>query len=217
MPDQVQGRFITLEGGEGTGKSTQVGLLVDRLRECGVRVVATREPGGSDGAEAIRRLLVDGDVGRWTPMTEALLLFAARKEHLERTILPALKQGKWVVSDRFADSTMAYQGHAHGLGTDVISDLYNIVVGPFRPDFTIILDLPATVGLARAGRRVETGDGPAEDRFERMGLAFHERLREGLLDIARNEPQRCAIVDAAGDVDSVAAAVWAKVARHFGL
>ena len=145
------GRFITFEGGEGGGKSTQVRLLSDRLRQAGVEVVATREPGGSPGAESLRDLLVKGSTDRWSPMTETLILYAARRDHLERLILPALARGAWVISDRFADSTRAYQGAAGGVDPNFICELEHAVLGGTRPDLTFVLDLPADEGLGQSG------------------------------------------------------------------
>ena len=197
------GRFITFEGGEGGGKSTQVRLLSDRLRRAGVDVVATREPGGSAGAESLRDLLVKGSTDRWSPMTETLILYAARRDHLERLILPALARGAWVISDRFADSTRAYQGAAGGVDPGFISELERAVLGGARPDLTVVLDLPADEGLARAGRR-----GGDESRFEDKGLAFHERLRQEFLMIADREPDRCFLVDARQPVEAVGEAIW---------
>lgn len=193
-----RGRFITFEGGEGAGKSTNIRLLVAALEKSGMKVVATREPGGSQGAEEIRSLLVEGSVARWDPMTEALLHYAARRDHVERLIRPALERGDWVVCDRFADSTMAYQGYGHGLGRQTIEALHNLAVGGIKPDLTLILDVPVAVGLQRAGTR----DGN-ETRYERMEEAFHQRLRDGFLDIARREADRCAVVDAARTVERV--------------
>ena len=164
--------------------------------------VTTREPGGSKGAEAIRALLVTGDVDRWDAETEALLHSAARRDHLVKTVWPALQRGAWVVCDRFADSTLAYQGYGHGLSKDFITGLTRLVLGDFTPDLTLILDLPVEEGLKRAG-----GRGGAEDRYERMGTAFHERLRQGFLDIARRDPDRCAVIDATQDVDGVHQAI----------
>jgi dTMP kinase len=204
-----RGRFITLEGGEGAGKSTQIARLADALRKAGLAVRTTREPGGSPAAETIRKLLVEGEPGRWQPMTEALLHFAARKEHLETVVLPALVSGEWVISDRFADSTMAYQGYGHRLGRAPIAALYQVAVGDFAPDLTLILDLPVEEGLARAG-----GRGHAEDRYERMDRAFHERVRTGFLEIARAEPQRCAVIDATGNLERVTALVFEAVATR---
>jgi dTMP kinase len=209
----VAGRFVTLEGGEGAGKTTQIRRLAEALRADGQDVLVTREPGGSPGAEEIRGLIVSGEPGRWDPVTEALLLYAARRDHLERTIRPALAAGRWVLCDRFADSTMAYQGYGHGLGRQAVLDLHRASIGDFRPDLTLILDLPVEVGLRRAAER--GGAGRAEDRFERMGCAFHQRLREGFLDIARHEPGRCRIVDAARDPDAVAADLIAAVRSRF--
>jgi dTMP kinase len=210
-------RFITLEGGEGAGKSTQIARLADALRLSGIDVLTTREPGGSPGADAIRRLLVEGEPGRWDGETEALLHFAARRDHLVRTVWPALAAGTWVLCDRFADSTLAYQGYGHGLDRNVIDTLYRLAVGDFRPDLTLILDLPAEAGLARAATRHGESDGAVEDRYERMEVAFHRRLRDGFLAIARDEPYRCAIVDAAQEAASVAATIRAIVGDRLGV
>lgn len=201
-----RGRFITFEGGEGAGKSTQVRLLADSLRDEGLLVVTTREPGGSTGAEAIRALLVEGDPNRWDGVTEALLHFAARRDHLVKTVWPALERGAWVISDRFADSTLAYQGFGHGLDPDVIASLYRVAVGHFAPDLTLVLDLPVDKGLERAGAR-----GGAEDRYERMGLGFHQRLRQGFLGIAAANPLRCAVIDATRTPDEVHGDIMATV------
>ena len=201
-----RGRFITLEGGEGAGKSTQVRLLAENLRGLGLVVVTTREPGGSPGAEQIRRLLVEGEPGRWDATTETLLHYAARRDHLRNTVWPALNEGAWVISDRFADSTTAYQGYGHGLSRDVIDGFYAAVVGDFVPDLTLILDLPVAVGLQRA-----MGRGGGEDRYERMRVDFHERLRRGFLDIARADPERCAVIDATQEPEQVHAAILTTV------
>ena len=205
------GKFITLEGGEGAGKSTQIARLVAYLRDAGVAVIATREPGGAPGAEAIRSLLVEGEPGRWTPLTEALLHSAARADHLARTVRPALAAGTWVVCDRFTDSTLAYQGFGHGLDAARLRALNDLVTDGLAPDLTLILDLPVTVGLARAG-----GRPGAEDRYERMGHDFHDRLRQGFLAIAREAPGRCAVIDATQDVDIVAHAIARTVAQRLG-
>jgi len=202
--------FITLEGGEGAGKSTQVRRLEKKLVEKKHRVLLTREPGGSAGAEAIRGLLVTGDVARWTPITEALLHFAARADHLEKTIRPALNRGDWVICDRFVDSTLAYQGIAQGLGKDPIMALRKLVIGPDMPQLTFILDLPVEVGLARAGARAG-----AEDRYERMDKSFHEKLRTAFLDIAKAEPERCVIIDATVSEAEVEAHIWSEVTKRF--
>lgn len=202
----THGRFITFEGGEGTGKSTQVARLVERLRARDLEVVQTREPGGSQGAEEIRNLALNGDAGRWSPMTETLLMYAARSDHLERTIRPALEAGRWVVCDRFADSSRAYQGAGGGAPAEFIETLDAAIVGPTQPDLTLVFDLPVEIGLERA-----FGRGLFETRFESKGVAFHERLRRGFLDIAAAHPQRCVVVDADGDQDTVEARVWAAV------
>ena len=192
------GKFISLEGGEGAGKSTHVRMLADALEAVGLDPVVTREPGGAPSAEIIRGLLVDGDVDRWQPMTEALLHYAARLEHVKNTIEPALAEGRWVITDRFADSSVAYQGYGHDLGGAAIDRLHQMVFGDFQPDLTIILDVPVDQGLARAMRRQDD-----EDRYERMGVEFHKRLRDGFLDIARRNPKRCNVIDATEDKDTV--------------
>lgn len=209
-----RGRFVTIEGGEGAGKSTQSRLLAAALAASGIDALLTREPGGSPGAEQIRRLLVEGEVGRWDPVAEALLHFAARRDHLARTVAPALAAGRWVVSDRFADSTLAYQGFGHGVDRGLIEALTRSVVGDFTPDLTLILDLPAEVGLARAAA---AGRNAGEDRYERVGEGFHRRLRDGFLAIARAEPLRCAVVDGAGDIGQVQARIRAAVAQRLGV
>ncbi len=207
----TRGRFITLEGGEGAGKSTHARWLANALRAGGLEVVETREPGGSAGAEEIRELLVHGAVGRWDAVSEALLHFAARRDHVVRLIRPALERGAWVVSDRFADSTMAYQGYGHGLGRAAIEALSRLSLGELRPDLTLILDLPVEDGLRRAAAR---RDGAT--RYENMDLSFHERLRQGFLDIARREPGRCALVDATANIGCVQEALKAAVAERLG-
>ena len=202
----TQGRFITFEGGEGTGKSTQAARLVERLRAGGLDVVQTREPGGSPGAEDIRAIALNGDAGRWSPMTETLLMFAARSDHLERTIRPALEAGRWVVCDRFADSSRGYQGVGGGTPAEFIEALDAAIVGSTQPDLTLVFDLPVKVGLERA-----FGRGLFETRFESKGLEFHERLRRGFLEIAAAHPERCVVIDADGDQETVAARVQAAV------
>lgn len=206
-----RGRFITFEGGEGTGKSTQVRRLTQRLRAEGRDVVATREPGGSPGAEQVRDLLVNGPVDRWSPLSEALLLNAARAHHLEALIRPALARGAWVLCDRFADSTRAYQGVASGVDPAFLAALERSVVDETRPDLTLVLDAPAALGLQRAGARAG-----GEARFESKGLAFHERLRGAYLALARAEPQRCVLIDAVTDEATVAEAIWSVVQNRLG-
>lgn len=208
----MAGRFITLEGGEGSGKSTQVKRLAAALDAKGLATLTTREPGGSPGAEEIRALLVNGAPGRWDALTETLLIYAARADHVGHTIGPALLADKWVISDRFTDSTYAYQGAGRGLARETIRRIDSVVLDDFKPDFTLVLDIDVETGLKRAGAR-----GAAESRFENFDRDFHERLRQAFLEIARRNPDRCAIIDAAEDPDAVAAAIWAAMARRFGL
>lgn len=208
----MTGRFVTFEGGEGAGKSTNLRILAEALEAAGRTVVATREPGGSQGAEEVRKLLVEGAVDRWDRMSEALLHYAARRDHVERLIRPALERGDWVISDRFSDSTMAYQGYGHGLGRETIEQLHTLTVGNLKPDLTLILDLPVETGLARAGSR-----GDNETRYERMADGFHQRLRDGFLDIARREPERCVVIDATNTVDAVQQAIRDVVADRLGV
>ncbi|MGH6934106.1 MAG: dTMP kinase [Dongiaceae bacterium] len=203
---QRVGRFITLEGGEGAGKSTQLRLLAEWLRGQGLQVVQTREPGGSPGAERIRELLVNGGTDRWTPLTETLLHYAARSEHIARTIRPALAAGQWVVSDRFADSTLAYQGFGQGVAASFIEELRRKVAGDVWPDLTIVMDLPVEEGLRRANSRKG-----GEMRYEKMEIEFHQRLRQGFLEIAQLDSKRCAVIDATADVDQVQAVIRAMV------
>ena len=206
------GRFITLEGGEGAGKSTQITRLKSWLEGRGCSVVATREPGGSPGAEMIRKLLVEGPVERWDGTTEALLHFAARREHLRSTVWPALKRGAWVLSDRFADSTLAYQGYGHGVDRKIFEQLYQVAVGAFRPDLTLVLDLPIEAGLARAVARRGT-----ETRYESLPPDFHARVRAGFLEIAAQDPRRCVVIDATGDIDTIAGAIARAVSERLGV
>lgn len=202
----MRGRFITFEGGEGSGKSTQVGRLVETLIARGLDVVRTREPGGSPGAEDIRALALNGAAERWSPMTETLLMYAARSDHLERTIRPALARGAIVICDRFSDSSRAYQGAGGGVDAGFIESMDAAVVGETQPDLTLIFDLPVEIGLERALAR-----GGADLRFESKGLEFHQRLREGFRRVATEHPERCRIIDASGDPDAVFARVWAAV------
>lgn len=201
----MPGRFVTIEGGEGAGKSTQIRLLAERLRGRGIDVLITREPGGTAGAEAIRELIVDGPADRWRPLAELYLFLAAREDHLHRAILPALTAGDWVLSDRFADSSRVYQGIAGELGLDLVDMLQAPLLGPHRPDLTIVLDLPVAAGLARCAVR----GGAA--RFEAKGNAYHERVRAGFRLLAGREPGRFAVVDAEREAAVVAGDVWSIV------
>ncbi|NJM35134.1 MAG: dTMP kinase [Rhodomicrobium sp.] len=210
------GKFITLEGGEGAGKSTQAKVLRDKLADYGYDVVLTREPGGSPRAEAIRALLLSGKAKRFGPMGETLLFYVARDSHLELTIRPALARGSWVVCDRFHDSTRAYQGAAGGASMAAIDALERIVVGQTMPDLTLILDLPPEEGLKRAAARAGS-EGQETDRFEAMSLRFHQNLREEFLEIAKAEPWRCVVINASQPPEKVASDIWAAVCKHFDL
>ena len=201
-------RFITFEGGEGAGKSTQVALLLAKLKEKGIEVIATREPGGTPGAEAIRELVVNGDKGRWLPISEILLFAAARVDHVERVIKPALAAGKWVLCDRFSDSTLAYQGYGLEQDKALIDRIRQLTLKDFTPDLTIILDLDPETGLARAGK---------QQRYEMMGVAFHQKLRAGFHEIAKADPDRCVIIDASQILADVSAAIDREVTRRFAL
>jgi dTMP kinase len=199
----MAGLFITFEGGEGTGKSTQAKRLAEHLRRLGRTVILTREPGGTEQGEAVRNLLVNGDPARWSATAEALLNNTARDTHLRDVICPALQRGDAVISDRFMDSTRAYQGHGGHCPMALIDELEKYVVGATRPDVTLVFDLDPAIGLARAKSR---GAG-IEDRYERKGLAFHEALRKGFLAIAAAEPARCKLINASLSEAEVFAAV----------
>ena len=193
----MTGKFITIEGTEGTGKSTNIAVLEATLGENGIDCLGTREPGGSAIAEKIRSLLLRNEEEKPADLTELLLIFAARAEHLAKRIKPALASGKWVLCDRFTDATFAYQGGGRGLSRESIATLQTLVQGELRPDLTFILDLDPEIGLGRVGRRGDL------DRFEREAIEFHRRVRRHYLDIARREPERCVLIDAAGDPNEV--------------
>ena len=201
----TRGRFITIEGGEGAGKSTQLRRLAASLRGRGIDCLLTREPGGTEGAEAIRELLVHGPAERWRPLAELYLFLAAREDHLHRAVLPALARGAWVLCDRFADSTRVYQGIAGGLGLELVDRLQAPLLERHRPDLTLVLDLPVEVGITRCIQR------GALARFEAKGRAYHQHVRDGFLELARLEPGRFAVIDASGDEEAVAAAVLRAV------
>lgn len=198
-----RGLFISFEGGEGSGKTTQITKLAAALKEKGREVVTTREPGGTPDAEKIRSILVQRDGGMWSPLAECLLLYAARLMHVDTLIRPALERGAIVISDRFADSTRAYQSFGHGFARQKVEDLNALVLGDFRPNLTFILDIEARAGLSRSAKRLKEQNS-TEDRFERLDVGFHERLREGYLQIAREEPDRCHIIDAMKSPDDMA-------------
>lgn len=200
---QNRGFFLTLEGGEGAGKTTQSRLLKDYLVSNGREVVLTREPGGTPESEKIRDLLVQRDGGDWTPLAECLLFFTARLMHLEKLIRPALTAGKIIICDRFTDSTRVYQGCGHGFDPDLIERVKKLVLGDFEPDMTLIFDVPVDVGLERSFTQKTKAQGisaaakeATEDRFEKLDRAFHERIRQGFLEISRTHPQRCRVLDA---------------------
>lgn len=206
-----RGRLITFEGGEGAGKSTQIQYLAAALAEAGIDVVTTREPGGTSGAEAIRTLVTEGAADRWSPLTETLLFLAARQDHVERLIEPALAAGRWVLCDRFIDSTRVYQGLAGTLGLGVIDQLHQVIFDHMSPDLTLLLDLPVDLGLAR---RSAAGDG---NRFEQKVTGFHQAVREGFLELAREEPKRFAVIDAVPQPDIVSAAIIDVVSQRLAV
>jgi dTMP kinase len=206
------GFFLTIEGIDGTGKSTQARMLAARVRAAGREVVETREPGGAPGAEEIRRLLVEGDPERWSPQTETLLFTAARRDHVERVIRPALDRGAVVICDRYVDSTRAYQGIGAPERRHLVDRLHDLAIG-LDPDLTVILDMDPAAALRRAGDRLAARH---EDRFEKKGAAFQTRLRAGFRAIAEAEPGRCVLIDAADPPEAVAVAVWDAVAPRLG-
>jgi dTMP kinase len=213
-----KGKFITFEGGEGTGKSTHAHELRERLVKAGHKVVETREPGGTPGAEIVRHLLKTGAVEPLGAFAEAVVIAAARDDHVTLLIRPALDKGTWVVCDRFCDSTKAYQGAGGGVDDQLLGALERLTVGETLPDLTVILDAPAEMALARAHKR-ENGEGDegeanGADRFEKESLAFHDKLRRAFLKIAEENPERCVVIDATADKEAVAEKVWDSVAER---
>ena len=206
-----RGKFITFEGGEGSGKSTQIKILAQRLEAVGIRHISTREPGGSPGAEIIRHVILSGVGKLLGPETETLLFAAARDDHVRTVILPALNQGSWVLCDRFVDSTRAYQGSLGQVSSDILNALQRVTIGDLKPDLTIILDVPVEVGMQRAAARRGSG---AADRFESEDMTFHQGLRAAYRRIAAEDPQRCVLIDATDDPDSVGQGIWDAVRRH---
>lgn len=207
----MRGRFLTFEGGTGAGKSTQIAMLAERMREAKLRAIITREPGGSTGAEIMRHLLLSGMGKLLGPDAETLLFAAARDDHVRNVIEPALTKGTWVLCDRFSDSTRAYQGKLGNVPTTLLDAMQRVTIGNLKPDLTFILDVPAEVGLKRAAQR-RGRDEP--DRFQGEDLKFHEKLREAYRQIAAEDPQRCVVIDATADPDSVAAEIWTELRAH---
>ncbi len=209
----MQGKFITFEGGEGCGKSTQIKLLAEYLKAQNVEYIQTREPGGTDGAEQIRSLLVTGDSNRWDGVTEILLHYAARRDHVETLIKPSLKKGRTVISDRFYDSTIAYQGYGHNVDLKIINDIQKSSIGNFSPDLTFILDIDSKAGLARAGKRFDDENDDSESRYESMGFEFHERVRKAFLDIAEKNPKRIEVINADDSIENIHQKIITKISK----
>lgn len=204
--------LIVFEGVDGAGKGVQSRALHQAMLDAGCPVILTREPGGSDSAEAIRKLIVEGDTDRWDDISELLLIYAARRSHLKETILPNIEDGRWVISDRFADSSRAFQGVAGGLGLDLVEQIHQIVVGDFKPLLTIVLDIDPSISLQRAVQR-----GGIEDRFEQKGLAYQQKVREGFLQIVKASPQTHVLIDASQAIESVHSSIKSVVKQHLGL
>ena len=208
------GRFITFEGGEGGGKSTQTRLLQDALASNGIESILTREPGGSAGAEEIRELIVTGSPDRWDPLTELCLLYAARRDHWLKVIKPKLEQGIWVISDRFADSSIVYQGYAGDIDIDTILNIHNVVLGEVWPDLTIVLDLPPELGLERSYKR-DTANNSKDTRFEKRELHFHNLLREGFQFLHSKSPDRICVIDGTKTIKEVEIEVFSIIKNRF--
>lgn len=206
-----RGKFISFEGGEGSGKSTQIGMLAERLAAAKLRAIVTREPGGSPGAEVIRHVVLSGMGKLLGPDAETLLFAAARDDHVRTVIQPALSQGTWVLCDRFSDSTRAYQGRLGNVSPGMLNAMQRVTIGDLKPDLTIILDVPVEIGLQRAAARRGAG---AADRFESEDIKFHQDLREAYRQIAAEDPSRCVLIDATPAPDAVAAQVWTALRDH---
>ncbi len=208
----MSGQFISFEGGEGSGKSTQLKMLTLAFEKSGLPFISTREPGGSKGAEKIRSLLVSGEVDSWDSLTETLLFNAARCDHISRVVKPAISEGKTIICDRFLDSTIVYQGIGKGLGTDYIKNLHHMIFGNFMPNLTIILDINPEDGLKRAG-----GRNHDENRFEKLDIEFHKLIRAGFLNIAKQEPERCVVLDATQEVETIHRQIIKTIHTHCGI
>lgn len=207
----MRGKFITFEGGEGAGKSTQITFLRETLLSWGHRVVQTREPGGTKNSESLRELILYPPEGVWSSMTELLLHFASRREHIEKFIEPALQDGNWVLCDRYFDSTIAYQGYGKGIDVTLIQKLHSLIEHDLNPDLTFIFDISAEVGLSRAQKR------GTSDTYENLDLSFHQNLRKGFIEIAQNNPNRCYIIDGSAAIDDVRENILKKTKQHFDL
>lgn len=211
-PQTSIGVFITFEGGEGSGKSTQSRKLLEVLQQRDIPVIHTREPGGTEGAEAIRKLLVEGPADKWDRETEILLHMAARRDHTEKLVKPALNEGKVVICDRYIDSTTSYQGYGHGLPFQAIDTLRRFTIGNFAPNLTFILDIDVKDGIDRAGKR-----NSIENRYESMALEFHERVRQGFLTLAEQEPERCVLLDATQGIDEIHQQIIAEIRTRLSI
>ena len=205
-----KGKFITFEGGEGAGKTTQINLLKDYLKSKGIDVITTREPGGTPGAEDVRNLLKNGDLSKWDGISEALLLYAARHDHVEKTIKPALQKGKWVLCDRFSDSSFVYQGVARDLGLKKITQLHEWTLGNFYPDITFIFDIPPQKSRNRQQQRNQQADIP-DDRFEQLSIDFHKKVYDGYISLTKTFPDRCVLIDATQSIDKVKEQIQNKI------
>ena len=207
-----QAGLIVFEGVDGAGKGVQSRALEQRMRKAGLNVLLTREPGGSESAELIRQLIVEGEVDRWDDISELLLIYAARRSHLRETILPALANGTWVISDRFADSSRAFQGIAGGLGLPLVEQIHQLVVGDFVPAMTLIIDLDPALSLQRAEAR-----GGKEDRFEQKGLEYQNKVRKGFLQLAAASPETHVVIDGSGTIETVESSIWEALEQRLGL
>lgn len=208
-----KGIFISVEGGDGCGKSTQLKLLFETLSQRGITVLQTREPGGTPEAEQLRHMILTGSADRWDATEELMLFSTARRNHTRNLIRPALERGEWVLSDRYLDSTTVYQGHGRGYDMARINTLHELATEGLRPDLTLIFDIDPAIGVTRSMAR----RGNTEVRFENLDTAFHERVRAGFLAVARAEPQRCAVIDASGTIPEVQQRVWDVVSKRLGL
>jgi dTMP kinase len=205
-----RGKLITFEGGEGSGKSTQCQLLNEALKKEGLQTLVTREPGGTEQAEIIRELLVKGDINKWSSKTELLLHFAARIEHMQHKILPALEQNQWVICDRFIDSTIAYQAHGHQLGNEYVEQLQKLLIGNFQPDITFVLHIDFEKGIERSLARHN-----AETRYEKMDKTFHQRVHQGYLETAKRHPKRCVLIDASSSIEEIHQQIFSHIQKRF--